>query len=79
MKERLLGFLKSVERRMSYLSDEEIIEQVNRTGKIEFRSFWSPVITTMTITERELPNEEEESVRESTQSVEESRACTHTL
>jgi len=79
MKERLLGFIKRVERRISFLSDEEITEQVNRTGKIEFRSFWSPVITTMTITERELPNEEEESVRESTQSVEEGRTCAHTL
>ena len=79
MRERLIGFLKRVERRMNYLSDAEITEQMNRTGKIEFRSFWSPVITTMTITERELENEEEESVRESTQSVEEGRACTHTL
>ena len=60
------------------MSETSVREEFEQKDKMQFRSFWSPSIYTMTI-ERYQIDEEEEPIRKSTQSVEESRACTYTL
>lgn len=81
---RLNVFLTQVQRKLNFMKDSELEEQM-KTGKIQFCGYWSPIKTLMTITEEELPDEEitkereEKPSRKSTQSVEEGRACTHTL
>jgi len=82
VRERVLALLEAAKRRITCMSETSIREEFEAKGNMQLRSFWSPSVYTMTIERYELDEEatrEEESSREGTQSVEEGRACTHTL
>ncbi len=82
VKDKILFFLESVRRRVICMSETRLREEFEEKDSIRFRSFWSPSVYTMTIERYEIDDEEareERSSTESTQSVEESRACTHSL
>lgn len=78
VREKVLALLEASKRRITCMSETSIREEFEAKGYMQLRSFWSPSIYTMTI-ERYQIDEEEESVRESTQSVEKSRTCAHSL
>lgn len=64
LKDELLVFLQQIQRQISYMSDEDIKAQINKSGHIAFRNCWMPKTTTMTISIREIPNEESTKERE---------------
>lgn len=78
VREKVIALLEAAKRRVICMSETSVREEFEQKDKMQFRSFWSPSIYTMTI-ERYQLDEEEESVRESSQSVEESRTCAHTF
>lgn len=58
VRDRILALLDSVKRRVTCMSEQSLREEFESKDKVQFRSFWSPSIYTMTIERYEIPNDE---------------------
>jgi len=75
LKEKFDGVLTVVKRRISFMKESEVKEEIERKGKMEFIQLWAPPKVKVTI--EVLDEEEDQCIKESAECLEESRACEH--
>ncbi len=73
--DRFDGILGMVKRRISFMKESEVQDEIDRKGKMEFIQLWAPPKVKVTI--EVLDEEEDQCIKESAECLEESRACEH--